>query len=74
MCNEKLTGSQLSLPYGVEDKLTASELKSMVSPVQSDYLWRQSRVTMVGPRCVEKAGCQHWTFMERRLVKHKYEI
>jgi len=39
-CSKKLTGSQLSLPHGINKKLkceTKNKLMSMMGPVQSHY-------------------------------------
>ena len=39
-CSKKLTGSQLSLPHGINKKLkceTKSKMMSMIGPVQSHY-------------------------------------
>jgi len=39
-CSKKLTGSQLSLPHGINEKLkceTKNKTMSVISPVQSHY-------------------------------------
>jgi len=40
MCSKKLTGSQLSLPHGINRKLkceTKNKMMSIISPVRSRY-------------------------------------
>jgi len=42
MCSIKLTGSQLSLPHGINKKLkceTKNKMMSVIGPVQSHYSW-----------------------------------